>query len=138
MLFGKGAWEGGQRVAFAGSKMYRGYCVGDLVLPSGGRVAVATTHLESPGGAWPDGGVAQRREQLATAEAALDGRPDAVLLGELNWTAGPRGAGADQPGSAVGLTDTWSRLRPDEAGFTYDCARNTCVRPPHQGRLDRA
>ena len=137
MLFGKGAWEGGQRVAFAGSKMYRGYCVGDLVLPSGGRVAVATTHLESPGGAWPDGGVAQRREQLATAEAALDGRPDAVLLGDLNWTAGPRGAGADQPGSAAGLTDAWSRLRPDEAGFTYDCARNTCVRPPHQGRLDR-
>lgn len=99
-------------VVAAGVELERGYVVADLTI-DGRDYRAVSTHPEPDFGNLP---IAALRElQAAELAGVLDGRPRAVLMGDLN----------DVPGSGlydiltgVGLTDVWRALRPGVAGFT--------------------
>lgn len=79
--------------------------------PAGGRLIVATSHLESNS---QNGGVRQR--QLQEALQVLPA--PSILLGDFNWE--PQdGVLLDAPASASGWVDAWHELRPDHVGRTY-------------------
>jgi endonuclease/exonuclease/phosphatase family metal-dependent hydrolase len=84
----------------------------------GETLVVANVHLESP---LED--QAARKAQLAFVDERLPGRGLTVWLGDFNF--------GDQDPEArrlSGWSDAWIRLRPGEAGYTYDLDANTLAR----------
>merc|ERR1719152_76254 len=99
--------------------------------------AIATVHLESLNSE------RVRAEQLALCRSHLEKFPNAVLVGDFNfdarrtwgdWHAGatPREAGMLENTVLARVmpewVDTWSLLRPDDEGLTFEGGVNPCVR----------
>jgi len=150
-------------VAYACSAMGRSLIVAELSPPSAaGRVAVATTHLESLNNA------RRRARQLKVAAEALSPFQQAALVGDFNFDSErnygdwrpipprpPRPSPSDssdddgEPGRAVlenvvlgaflpSYVDAWPALRPGERGHTFDGASCPYVADPEERmRYDR-
>lgn len=92
---------------------------------------VATCHLESSGR-----GLERRKQQLVTSFARLKDSPQAVLLGDFNFSDGGEECGSLDPG----YTDAWGD---SPESFTMDSSLNPCLRrrgpnsPLFQARIDR-
>ncbi|MDY7231411.1 poly(A) polymerase [Hyalangium rubrum] len=97
---------------------------GELSL-RGGPLWVATLHLTSSRDA---AGIGMRAKQVRvindwarTFDEAPE-TPDLLLMGDFNL--GDEDAPEAHAFADAGFTDAWSTLRPGEAGYTYDPARN--------------
>ncbi|GBF88546.1 hypothetical protein Rsub_01261 [Raphidocelis subcapitata] len=102
---------------------------------AGVRLAVATSHLESP---CPPGGmyVKARRQQMQTALEVLEDAPapNVLFAGDMNWSDERDGA----PPLKAGWCDAWASACPGQPGFTYDTRSNAMLTGNWPGaRLDR-
>ncbi len=105
-----------------------------VFLVNGRRLAVATTHLESPLEAGET-----RARQLAAVFSLLEDADDAILLGDLNFAEGgqPETARLDPR-----FADLWPSLKPGDPGFTWDVEKSEMARQgsfpgEKSGRIDR-
>ena len=109
-----------------------------IEVEGGKLLTVATSHLESPcpgdGKEWQMNSVAR----VAQAKESLNDLkkfPNVVFCGDLNWI-----EDSDGPFPLLdGWIDPWTKLRPQENGWTYDTEFNLmlCASKPAQARLDR-
>jgi len=112
-----------------------GYIAAPLTVDGIGLTFV-TTHLESDLGPGSYPLVTQLRAAQATEIATvIAAAPRAVVVGDLNDTAGSM---MYQVLAGAGFTDTWTALRPHEAGLTDNCfSTDLSDRWPHcQQRID--
>lgn len=99
---------------------------------------VATSHLESPCPAPPLWNQMYSPERVAQAHEAfgvLQGAPDVVFCGDMNWD----DAGDGAPPLPPGWRDAWTTLHPGKPGLTYDAVGNPMLGGGRlRKRLDRA
>ncbi|MEK7270090.1 MAG: endonuclease/exonuclease/phosphatase family protein [Planctomycetota bacterium] len=101
---------------------------------NGRRLAVATSHMESPLEAHEI-----RASQLDAIFPLLDGADDAIFLGDMNF-----GNAWEPETSRIDkrFSDLWRVLHPDEPGFTWNMEKSEMARRgsfPNEksGRIDR-
>lgn len=103
-----------------------------LVAEFGNGLSIASAHFESSGS-----NAEIRRQQFEESLAALSAASSHVLAGDFNCS--PETPESSAFESAV--TDLWTKLRPQEEGFTYDSVRNTAAavgkRTEVRTRIDR-
>lgn len=131
------------------SRMGRSLLTADIDLGQGqGSFTVGTVHLESLNSA------PTREEQLKISADVLRGKENALLVGDFNfcsyrsWVEGKKlgkeGRASKSPLENDALCrhlgdfqDTWSLLRPDDKGYTFDSTRNGVIKQYEQMRYDR-
>ncbi|KAL5978663.1 hypothetical protein ACLOJK_029780 [Asimina triloba] len=123
---------------FSNSIMGRELCIADVGVGAGKTLVLATTHLESPCPSPPTWDQMFSKERVTQAKQAinlLDGSPNVIFGGDMNWDDKLDGAFP----LLDGWIDAWSELRPGEDGWTYDTRANRMLSGNRtlQRRLDR-
>lgn len=126
------------RMPFDNSIMGRELCMVDTNIIANKKLCLATSHLESPCPAPPTWDQMFSKERVAQAKEAiklLDGSPNVIFGGDMNWD-------DDKDGEYPlidGWVDAWKKLKPGEKGWTYDTRANTMLSGNRtlQKRLDR-
>eukprot|EP01026_Neomeris_dumetosa_P057234 TRINITY_DN5262_c0_g1_i10.p1 TRINITY_DN5262_c0_g1~~TRINITY_DN5262_c0_g1_i10.p1 ORF type:complete len:373 (-),score=24.01 TRINITY_DN5262_c0_g1_i10:412-1416(-) len=117
---------------YGNSQMGRGvlFCCLDLF---GRRICFGTTHLESVfASAYASKKI--KTEQLQQAvECLLEECPNVILAGDFNWNEDKEG----ELETDGGLTDAWTKIYPNNPGYTYDGKLNRMIYNRYRNRLDR-
>eukprot|EP00850_Spirogloea_muscicola_P024955 SM001842S04066 [mRNA] locus=s1842:83:1717:- [translate_table: standard] len=122
-----------QRHPYSTTCMSRELCIAKV---SKTDLVVATTHLESPCPApplWNQMFSAERVAQAKEAFRLLGDARNMVFCGDMNWSDDLDGP----PPLPPGWLDAWCKLRPGEAGHTYDSKTNPMLTGRLRKRLDR-
>ncbi|PIN13590.1 putative Mg2+-dependent phosphodiesterase TTRAP [Handroanthus impetiginosus] len=123
---------------FHNSIMGRELCVAEVEVQPGTLMVVATSHLESPCPSPPTWDQMFSKERVAQANEAvrfLDGNPNVIFCGDMNWD-----DKLDGPFPLPdGWLDAWTQLKPGQVGWTYDTKSNKMLSGNRtlQKRLDR-
>ncbi|KAL9277960.1 hypothetical protein ACSQ67_024789 [Phaseolus vulgaris] len=109
-----------RNIPFSNSVMGRELCTAEVEAASGKSLVIATSHLESPCPAPPNG---------------IRCSPNVIFGGDMNWD----DKGDGQYPLQDGWTDAWAQLKPNESGWTYDTKANQMLTGNRtlQKRLDR-
>lgn len=118
--------------------MGRELCKAEITLPDGKTLVLATTHLESPCPAPPTWNQMYSKERVAQAQQSinlLETSSNIIFAGDMNWDDKTDGRFP----LTTSWTDTWTQLRPDEEGYTYDTKLNPMLTGNRslRKRLDR-
>eukprot|EP00850_Spirogloea_muscicola_P023973 SM000414S15657 [mRNA] locus=s414:17200:28773:- [translate_table: standard] len=122
-----------QRHPYSTTCMSRELCIATVPKTD---LVVATTHLESPCPApplWNQMFSAERVAQAKEAFRLLGDARNMVFCGDMNWSDDLDGP----PPLPPGWLDAWCKLRPGEAGHTYDSKTNPMLTGRLRKRLDR-
>eukprot|EP00658_Telonema_sp_P-2_P083256 TRINITY_DN8968_c0_g2_i3.p1 TRINITY_DN8968_c0_g2~~TRINITY_DN8968_c0_g2_i3.p1 ORF type:complete len:423 (-),score=84.54 TRINITY_DN8968_c0_g2_i3:123-1391(-) len=130
-----------RRQSFPGSQQGRDLVSLRCDLGGGIKLAVATSHLESAlppyKGVALGGGV--RKLQLAHSSDWLPAGGDVIFGGDMNWDDGGE-EGAPLLATEQSWTDAWTKLHPQEPGYTLDSSTNKMLgfyKRTLKKRLDR-
>ncbi|KAF3335526.1 Tyrosyl-DNA [Carex littledalei] len=123
---------------FSNSIMGRELCKAEITLLDGKTLVLATTHLESPCPAPPTWNQMFSKERVVQAQQSinlLEASPNIIFAGDMNWDDKNDGPFP----LTTSWTDTWTQLRPDEDGYTYDTKLNPMLTGNRslRKRLDR-
>lgn len=126
------------RKPFRYSAMGRELCVAEVADQGDVPLVVATSHLESPCPGPPKWDQMYSKERVDQANEAINflkKHPNVIFCGDMNWDDKLDG----QFPLGEGWIDVWTKLRPNEDGWTYDTKSNQMLSGNRklQKRLDR-